>query len=359
MSLSGTFFDVSGDGYERRDPGTPSSENTNQHTQPPKQTVLEALGVKIPRVSVTDPSKQAMGPDLSNLNNPQAQVEMNQNTLATVQQDLQKGMGQISDTIRQAQAQVIEATANLGYSPAELFPSFETTTGPDVMMNAVMTPLSGTALGTKLTGAGSLAKNALGSADSIGTALQDRRSTKSFSDRAAVEAEIEAKLREMSSANTQDTRAEVASAMSFDAAPDNANHIQGFDWNNYFDQGHTLSDIMTINPDHPPQHLVPEFHDLKAKSEAVAEVQDGLERIEHIAEVDLEPNVAPQFDPEEALLLSSALPETRLPVDEDVVASLAESVDVAVAVLEPPKPDIPALDDEMPSPVRPQSGMIA
>lgn len=194
--------------------------------------------------------------------NAESLVQPNRQAVASVQNDVQSQMGAVQGVVRQAQSEVLAAMQAENLSATGVFPN-QQMAGNDTTaaFGMLFDP------GSELRGAGTLA-----------TALQDRSSPDlSFGSEDNMSREeamnrIEDQLRSMS---TQQN--------GWDGGMPGANQAStlqaGIDWNEFFDAGHELDDIMYLNTENMANFL-PEYGQLAAQLHQADEILAELDGVE-------------------------------------------------------------------------------
>ncbi|HBR69235.1 MAG TPA: hypothetical protein DEA55_07665 [Rhodospirillaceae bacterium] len=218
-----------------------------QLQEAPKETILQSLA---PNKNFKVEARPVESVDATQ-KNVQSNIDPKQKAADSVGQQCANMKADITATIKEAQGKVQEVTKSLGLNFKEVFP--DESMAPDSCAELACQAIAG----ANPNGAGSLAKIAkVGSSiDTMAFIASDR---KQYASREEAEAAIEQKLREISSAPQADSRAMLKASMSADASPEDKKSA-GFDWNRFFDEGHKLKDLMSINPENPQPKLVPEY----------------------------------------------------------------------------------------------------
>lgn len=254
-------------GYNVRGPSSPASAVSAS----PQVSMLQALAPNL-NVSVSFNNLDNHRVDAGK-NNAAALVGPNINKVATVQQDIGVAKNAIAETIRQAQREVAAAAKVEGHSAASLYPdkriAAEGETG--IFAQMAMQGASGMA---GVNGMGSFI-TALNNTSTFDTFMDDRKGS-GVQNKAAVEATIRDRLI-ASSQRPVDTRNKVASFQEIvDGQIDQGPEASGLDWEAFFEQGHSLDDLMAIDPDNPTLGQVPEFDQLDIAENDAAQVMGSL-----------------------------------------------------------------------------------
>ncbi len=257
--------------------GNPFADQKPQEA--PKESILQSLAPG-KSFKVEASNIKSLGVD-STKGNIKANINPNQNALNSIGQECKNVKADISATIREAQGQAVEATRAVGADPERLFA--DTRIAPETGIELFIP-----AVGSKATGAGSLAMKAAGNLSSIDDVVSDRKKMSNEEAMAAIERE----LRSRSAPSQQDSRAGFKVSMSADASFEEEKK-SGFDWNRFFDEGHKLKDLMSIDPDNPQPELVPEFSEIDQIEKNVAEATEKNDYAEEITSgVKVEGNTA-------------------------------------------------------------------
>lgn len=345
MSLTGKFTSAANKGSFASNPHDYTSSISvdnpgNQSAVTPQKTIMESLAPgSIPHVNVTNLSAHSLSASKPGA---AVNVDPNINIVSTVQADIKSAKGMISDTIRTAQAQVVAAANASGYDAGALYPDNRMASGGEAGLVAQAGVEAMTGM-VAFKGMGSMVAKAVKNADAIDTILDDR---KSFKNRGEAEAAIREKLIEASSA-PQDSRADASISMPGQDAPaDDGLRASSFNWQEFFEQGHELVDLMAIDPDNPPASLVPEYEELDALDNTADLVLDGLQRVEEILDSD------PALENDEVTLVDvevwgGSLAQTHgVSATRNDVAALNEPVAAMAHALEDAAPRA-AVDEEL------------
>lgn len=234
-------------------------------------------------------------------------IQPNRSAVVSVVQDAQAMKNEITQVIRQAQTEIVRAAVELGHDPVALFPQASMSQA-DLAMDLVM-------------------PGAMGNIFTLREAMLDRAKSP---DRDAALAEIELKLREVS------------------RMPGTGG--SSLNWDQFFDAGHSLADVMAIDPENPSPEMIPEIRPIISLLAEGRDAMNSLAMTEQKINDGMVPaadSSAPQISAGEIAFFSAAnkeMPPITLPEDAPALASCA----LAGEMLKKKQPD-PALD--IPPPV--------
>ncbi len=265
MGLMGSFGKAAGYGFTgNRDPA---------------RDLTDALGVFGQKSSapVVTPQKSILSSlcpntafkvDATNFQN--AIQTGNKGGLHSVKSDVGGMKLQISNVIRAAQGEVAAAAKASGYNDIkQLYPDLRMAAGGEAGM---VLNMAADAISTSITGQGTLitAEMKPSTLGDVEDAITDVKSGKI--DAKAADSKIASALVSASSPSNPETTS--INMPSFGKTP--AMHTSGFNWKDFFDQGHQIADLMAIDPDNPQAHLVPEIVALNTME---SNIDEGLNHI--------------------------------------------------------------------------------
>lgn len=223
----------------------------------PKTTILQALtgGIKVTGAAPLS-TNIVQGDKLGAA----AGVQQNMQSVGTVQQQAGADKAAISTAIKQAQNEVAAATRAVGADPASVFRDERIAAGGE---GALL--LQAAAGGWQ--GGGSLV-TALKASSDIETVVNDLKDSNLDKDK------IEAEIKKCLLADNKGPN------MDFLGGPQAAPIAVNFDWQGFFDGGHELKTLMSIDADNPSPALVPEYANAQNIELNAETVQDCLIKVE-------------------------------------------------------------------------------
>ncbi|MCK6418290.1 MAG: hypothetical protein L6Q57_05040 [Alphaproteobacteria bacterium] len=218
-------------------------------------------------------------------------IEPNRHAVTPVMDKAQDMQAGIVQTLKQAQSEVFKTCFEQEHNPAALFPKAMMSTETDILSDLAI-------------------PGAMGNIFTMREALLDRAKTP---DRDQALEDLERSLREKS---TPDAHGNMASALN---------------WNAFFDQGHSLTDLMAVDPNNPSPDLIPEMKQIAQTLMEGRDVLSSLALTEQKLNKGEVPNLAsfvPPISASEIIFFSAAnieMPSITVPTDAPPLASCVET----------------------------------
>jgi hypothetical protein len=234
----------------------------------PQKTILESISNnKLSyKANITPVSTLNVSADKANAPH---LAEENAKKVEQSGQQVAQAKGNISQTIELAQAQVAMVCKSLGYDASVLYPDNRMAAGNEsgLMIEAAMSKW----------GQGSAFKSLLGNLPTIDNAMDDMRDIKDPKVRDKVEGLIRERLSMASNQLEKDSRQQNNNgAASADASAEKVNGT--LDWKKFFEEGHQLKELMSLDPDNPNEKLIPEMKALNVLDREVKTTRNSLEQ---------------------------------------------------------------------------------